>query len=143
MKNRRMSLTLMALVGLFVTGPLLAQVDDDCHVDETVTDCTITITLPEDNTLPPVVDKPRLRVRGNTGFEFFADITPGRQLKIDFGDRSPVIGPGGQPVFSFVLNPGSRRLDVVEPCSSDDCDYKYSVTEVGRPVLDPIIIIDR
>lgn len=132
MKNRKTSLTLLlALVGLFIAGPVLAGCDSDC----------IEIYLPPDNAAPEV-DKHELTVGGGTGFTM--QIRGESPVRIDFGDRTPVVNPGGQPVYQFVVNPGTERLDVVEQCDSAGCDYKYSVAEVNssRPVLDPIIIID-
>ena len=133
MKNQRMSLTLLlTLVGAFVTGPLLADCGSDC----------IAIYLPPENA-PPEVDKKELTVAGGTGFTM--QLEGQVPVRIDFGDRTPVVNPGGQPVYQFVVNPGTKRLAVVEECDSDGCAYKYSVAEVNssRPPLDPVIIIER
>ena len=133
MNNQRTSLTLLlTLVGAFVTGPVLAGCGSDC----------IAIYLPPDN-MPPEVDKQELTVAGGTGFSM--ELSGESPVRIDFGDRTPVVNPGGQLVYRFIVNPGAQRLDVVEECDSDGCEYKYSVAEVNsdRPALDPVIIIER
>jgi len=132
MKNQRISLMLLlTLVGAFVTGPVLAGCGSDC----------IEITLPPENA-PPEVDKQELTVAGGTGFSM--QLGGEKAVRIDFGERTPVVNPGGQPVYQFIVNPGTQRLDVAEECDSDGCDYKYSVAEVNsdRPALDPVIIIE-
>lgn len=128
-----MSLTLLlTLVWAFVTGPVLADCGSDC----------IEIYLPPDNA-PPEVDKHELRVAGGAGFNM--QLREGPPVRIDFGNRTPVVNPGGQPVYQFIVNPGTQRLDVAEECDPVGCDYKYSVAEVNsnRPALDPVIIIER
>jgi len=106
----------------------------------------IEITIPEDPSLPPQAKPDVLRVSPGKEFEILH--IKGGRAQVFFKDgRTPVLDTATRRPLEQreVSRGGAVWLTAAEHCDDKGCEYRYGVRDLdhpGRPVLDPIIIIE-
>jgi len=105
----------------------------------------ISIDIPEDKNKAPKVNHDVLSVPAGGSFD--VELVTGKKARMFFkGGRTPIVDHLGSPVYSIkVKHLENKKLYVKDECGGS-CEYQYGVEDTSdpeRPVLDPVIIIER
>jgi len=104
---------------------------------------TLTITLPQDPTKEPEADPDELCVQKNGNIDVVLDATgDDASVKIVFLNGKTPIGNGNN---KEKIKKDGKKLKIRNSCGGCEFEYKVYDTTPGstRPILDPVIIIER